>query len=99
MAFCGAGALPLTAVFFHLFTGADVTAIELDAGTAARAAAVIVRLVERGVIRPGSIEVTVADAATADLTSFDLVILASLLDNATVSAAVSGLENRPSPDP
>lgn len=95
IAFCGAGALPLTAVFFHLHTGATVTAIEIDPGTAALAAAVIGRLVDHGVLEPEAIDVTVADAASVDLTSFDLVIMASLLDNATVSAALSGLGTRP----
>lgn len=91
VAFCGAGALPLTAVFFHLFTGASVTAIEIDSAAAALASTVIADLVRCGVIEEGAVEVMVADAAMVDLISFDLIILASLLENSVVSAIASRL--------
>ncbi len=79
MAFCGAGALPLTAILWHLSTGIAITAVEVDPSVAHLAERVIQRLVRKGVLDAGALTVEVADAAELDAQRFQLIAVASLV--------------------
>lgn len=79
VAFCGAGPLPLTGIMLHVLTDAPVTLVEVDVEAAALAGRLVDHLVDLEVVGRGSVEVVLADAASAELGHCDVVIVASLV--------------------
>lgn len=88
VAFCGAGALPLTGIILHVLADATVELLEIDRDTAAVADALCGRLIAAGVVRPGGVTVHCSDAASLDPTRYATVITASLLPGSTVRAVM-----------
>ncbi len=95
VAFCGAGALPLTGVILHVLTGAHVELIEIDPATAALAADLGQRLAAAGVLRAGAVTIHQADAATIDPARYATVVTASLLPSATIRAVMAAVATVP----
>ncbi|MGI9613830.1 MAG: nicotianamine synthase family protein [Acidimicrobiales bacterium] len=79
LAFCGAGALPLSAILWHLTTDCQVTLIEIDPYVGRLAEQVLDRLGQHGVIKQGAFSIEISDAADLDPTRFDQVAIASLV--------------------
>jgi hypothetical protein len=88
VAFCGAGSLPLSGILLNVLTDAAVTLVDVDVEAAGMAGRLVDHLAALGVLERGAVEVVLADAATADLSRCDVVVVASLVDeDATLQVA------------
>ena len=84
VAFCGAGALPLTGILWHRATGNEVVLVEIDPTVGHHARLVIGRLAALGLVDKTALPVEVVGAARLDVDRFDLIVVASLVPNEVV---------------
>ncbi|MFV0523546.1 MAG: nicotianamine synthase family protein [Acidimicrobiales bacterium] len=80
---CGAGPLPLTGIWWHVLTGAEITLVEIEQEAAEVSQRVLEALAVSGVLDVDMVTVCVADAASVDLGPGH-VMAASLLPLDTV---------------
>lgn len=86
VAFCGAGALPLSALLWNMTTGSRVVLVEVDPDVGALAGRVIDQLGQLGVVNRSDLTIQISDAADLDPEPFDVVAVASLVANDTITA-------------
>ena len=84
VAFCGAGALPLTGILWHRATGNEVVLVEIDPTVGQHTRLVIEQLATLGLVDKTELPVEITDAARLDVDSFDLIVVASLVPNDVV---------------
>jgi len=81
IAVCGAGPLPVTGLMLHTMTGARVSLIERDESAVRVSRALIEQLERLQVLDAGAVQVIHGDVATF-VPRADVVVVASLVDNA-----------------
>lgn len=86
-AFVGAGALPLTAIIYHLQTGNPITCIDNDPEACEKST----RLLDR--LRLTEMSVLCADGAAVDYDAFDTVFIASLVTNGKKDATIEKIKS------
>jgi len=81
IAVCGAGPLPVTGLMLHTLTGARVSLIERDETAVYVSRALVEQLERLQVLEAGAVQVVHGDVATL-VPRADIVVVASLVDNA-----------------
>ena len=91
VAFCGAGALPLTGILLALESGPEVVLVEIDPRVGELIDKVLYRLHHAGVVESSRVSIQIMNAADLDPAPFDLIAVASLVSNDVVASLADGI--------